>query len=42
MEDYNTGGTPWFIFIDQENNVVFADFHINVDGTIKYLNEVTK
>lgn len=42
MEDYRTGGTPWFIFIDQENNVVFADFHINVDGTIKYLKETLK
>jgi len=42
MQDYQTGGTPWFIFIDQEDNVVFADFHINVDGTIKYLTEEIK
>lgn len=41
MQDYQTGGTPWFIFIDQENNVVFADFHINVAGAINYLNEVS-
>jgi len=40
MQDYNIGGTPWFIFIDQEENVVFADFHINVHGTIRYLKEV--
>ncbi|QDH78568.1 TlpA family protein disulfide reductase [Echinicola soli] len=42
MQDYRTGGTPWFIFIDKENNVVFADFHINVDGTIKYFKEAAK
>jgi len=39
MEDYSTGGTPWFIFIDQEDNIVFADFHINTDGAIQYLKE---
>jgi thiol-disulfide isomerase/thioredoxin len=42
MEDYGTGGTPWFIFIDQEDNIVFADFHINTEGTINYLNEILK
>lgn len=26
-----TGGTPWFIFIDQEDNVVFNDYHLNTD-----------
>jgi len=40
MEDYKTGGTPWFIFIDENDNVVFADFHINADGAIKYFNEI--
>ena len=40
MQDYRTGGTPWFIFIDDKDNVVFADFHMNVDGTIKYFNEI--
>lgn len=39
MEDYHTGGTPWFILIDQENNLMFADFHLNVEGAIQYLNE---
>jgi len=42
MQDYQTGGTPWFIFIDNKNNVFFADFHINTDETIKYLKEVLK
>jgi len=37
MEDFQTGGTPWFIVIDKADNVVFADFHINVDGAIGYL-----
>lgn len=39
MQDYRTGGTPWFIFIDNQDNVIFADFHINVEGTIQYLKE---
>jgi thiol-disulfide isomerase/thioredoxin len=42
MEDYKTGGTPWFIFIDQENTIVFADFHINPDGAVEYLNKILK
>ena len=37
MTNYQTGGTPWFILIDKHNNVVFADFHLNVDNTIEFL-----
>ncbi len=37
MEDYRTGGTPWFIFIDKEDRIVFSDFHINPEGAIEYL-----
>ena len=37
MKNYKTGGTPWFIFIDQHDNVVFADFHLNEDAAIKFL-----
>ena len=40
MYNYRTGGTPWFIFIDQNNNVVFNDFHLNVEKAIEYLKEV--
>jgi len=40
MTNYRTGGTPWFVFIDQNNNVVFADFHINVDGAIEFLKKL--
>ena len=37
MTNYQTGGTPWFIFIDKHDNVVFSDFHINVDAAISFL-----
>lgn len=30
MEDYRSGGTPWFTVIDPEGNVVFADFRLDV------------
>lgn len=39
MSSYKTGGTPWFIFIDQNDQVVFNDFHLDVEKTIAYLNE---
>ncbi|NND34443.1 MAG: TlpA family protein disulfide reductase, partial [Saprospiraceae bacterium] len=41
MLDYRTGGTPWFIFIDQENRVLFNDFHLDVDKAIFYLEELS-
>lgn len=37
MANYKTGGTPWFILIDQHDNIVFADFHLNADATIEVL-----
>lgn len=40
MINYRTGGTPWFILIDQNDNVVFADFHLNVPNTINYLKKM--
>lgn len=40
MTNYKTGGTPWFILIDQHNNVVFSDFHLNVDATIEVLKSI--
>lgn len=40
MTDYKTGGTPWFIFIDQRNNVVFSDFHLNPDAAIEVLEQI--
>lgn len=40
MRHYRTGGTPWFIFIDQRNNVVFNDFHLNVEKAIEFLKTI--
>lgn len=37
MYHYRTGGTPWFIFIDQNGTVVFNDYHLNEDKAIEYL-----
>lgn len=37
MRNYQTGGTPWFLFIDKHNNVVFSDFHLNPNAAIDLL-----
>jgi len=37
MQNYRTGGTPWFILIDESNKVVFNDYHLNTDKAIEYL-----
>lgn len=37
MFNYKTGGTPWFLFIDMQDNVVFSDFHLNPDAAIEFL-----
>ena len=37
MFNYQTGGTPWFLFIDKHDNVVFSDFHLNPDAAIELL-----
>ncbi|NNC51268.1 MAG: redoxin domain-containing protein [Flaviramulus sp.] len=37
MKNYRTGGTPWFLFIDRYDNVVFSDFHLNPDAAIEFL-----
>jgi len=31
MEDYHSGGTPWFTIIDAQGRIVFADFHLDAD-----------
>lgn len=41
MIDYATGGTPWFILIDQNDAVVFADFHLDVEKAIDFLMKIT-
>ena len=40
MRDYKTGGTPWFILIDQNDKVMFNDFHLNEDKAIEYLKTI--
>lgn len=40
MYSYRTGGTPWFIFIDQNNEVVFNDYHLNTEKAIEYLQSI--
>lgn len=35
MEDYRTGGTPWFTVIDPAGNVVFADFRLDAERFLK-------
>ena len=37
MTNYKTGGTPWFIFIDKHDNVVYSDFHLNPNAAIEFL-----
>jgi len=40
MRNYRTGGTPWFILIDQNNKVIFNDFHLDDNKAIEYLKEL--
>jgi thiol-disulfide isomerase/thioredoxin len=40
MQNYKTGGTPWFVFIDKNDNIVFTDFHLKVDAAIEFLNTI--
>lgn len=35
MEDYRTGGTPWFILIDPAGEIVFSDFRLDPDKLIE-------
>ena len=37
MQRYRNGGTPWFILIDPDGNVVFNGFRIDVDKVIAFL-----
>lgn len=34
MEDYRTGGTPWFVIINPEDQIVYNDFHLDADRFI--------
>lgn len=35
MEDYRTGGTPWFIVIDPKGEIIFSDFRLDGETLIK-------
>lgn len=40
MKNYLTGGTPWFIFINKHNHIVFADFHLIEAVAIEFLKTI--
>lgn len=40
MYNYRTGGTPWFIFIDKEDNVIFNDYHLDTEKAIAFLKKI--
>ncbi|MGI9328009.1 MAG: peroxiredoxin family protein [Pseudomonadales bacterium] len=40
MEDYQTRGTPWFILINAEGEIVFSDFHINADRLVEHMEQI--
>jgi hypothetical protein len=35
MEDYQTRGTPWFVLINPEGEIVFSDFHVDADRLVE-------
>lgn len=37
MQDYGTGGTPWFIVIDPQGQVVHSDFSLDAERLIQAL-----
>ncbi len=37
LTNYRNGGTPWFIFIDENDKVVYNNFHLDKDKAIEYL-----
>ena len=39
MQDYQTGGTPWFTVIDPGGKVIYADFHLDPASVLPSLGE---
>ena len=37
LTNYQTGGTPWILFIDTHDNIVYSDFNLNPDAAIEFL-----
>lgn len=42
MANYRTGGTPWTVIINKEGQVVFNDYHIDLERAIWALKELKK
>lgn len=40
MEDYQTQGTPWFILINPEDEIVFGDFQLDADRLIEHIEQI--
>lgn len=40
MDNYRTGGTPWFVIIDPGDWIVFSGFQLNVDAAINALKSI--
>ncbi len=40
MRLYKTRGTPWHIIIDRNGKIVFCDFHVDPDKTIRHLRKM--
>ena len=41
MQNYKTGGTPCFIFIDKDDYVVYSDFHFYPKTAIEFLKTIS-
>lgn len=41
MYHYRSGGTPWFIVIDPNDQVVFSEFRIDADQAVEFFNKET-
>ncbi|MBX2983151.1 MAG: TlpA family protein disulfide reductase [Flavobacteriales bacterium] len=37
MVDFSTGGTPWFLLIDQRDRLLFGNFHLDTDKAIAFI-----
>lgn len=37
ITDYGTGGTPWFLFINEMDEFIFSDFHLNKEAAVAFL-----
>jgi hypothetical protein len=41
MQDYRSAGTPWFIVIDPEGEVVYNNFHLDAGRFVAALERQT-